>query len=310
VRHLAYRSQRTIATPAVVRGIGAIAGQPITLRFCPAPADAGVCFVRVDQPGQPVIPATASTVSDTRRRTTLGRGPGSVTLVEHVLSALAGLRIDNCRIELDGSEPPGLDGSAAAFVNALHEARIVAQPVRRSIVTVVSPMAVARDGATITVFPATEPGLRVSYLLDYGLNSPIPRQSVTLDVSPESYTRELASCRTFLLESEAELLRRNGIGLHLTSADLLVFGSGGVIGNPLHCADEPARHKILDLIGDLSLSGCELAGHVVAYRSGHCTNVELASRLAANFRTMVGNDESDRPATLPFRRPAITRRAA
>src|SRR5439155_10425102 len=135
----------------------------------PAPADAGVSFVRVDLPGRPAIPAAVAAVSGTQRRTTLGPSPHGITLVEHLLAALAGLRIDNCTVELDGPEPPGLDGSAAGFVAVLKSAGDVVQSARRAVWSPTEPVIVSAGGATIGLHPATEPGLRASYTLNYGL---------------------------------------------------------------------------------------------------------------------------------------------
>jgi UDP-3-O-acyl N-acetylglucosamine deacetylase len=280
MRLLGYRYQRTLARAADVAGPGFLTGTPIRARFVPAPADAGVVFVRTDRPGRPTVPARAEHVTDTRRRTTLGPATAGVTLVEHVLAALSGLRVDNCVVELDGPEPPGLDGSAKGFVEALVEAGIELQPKRRAVLTPTAPVVAAKAGATVAIHPGDTPALTVSYVLDYGRSGPIPRQAVSVDLMPESFTREVAGCRTFLLEEEAVVLRAQGIGPHLTAADVLVFGRFGVIGNRLRFADEPARHKVLDLVGDLALAGADLAGHVVAYRSGHALNVELAKLLA------------------------------
>ena len=142
-------------------------------------------------------------------------------------------------------------------------------------IATVAPALAATTGAV-----GVKTALTVSYVLDYGRGGPIPRQAVSVDLTPESFTRELAGCRTFLLEEEAVVLRAQGIGPHLTAADVLVFGRFGVTGNRLRFADEPARHKVLDLVGDLALTGADLAGHIVAYRSGHALNVELAKLLA------------------------------
>jgi UDP-3-O-acyl N-acetylglucosamine deacetylase len=264
-----------------VRGVGFITSTPVRARFLPAPADAGIVFVRVDLTGRPTVPAVAAAVTGTARRTTLGPPPHGITLVEHLLAALAGLRVDNCTVELDGPEPPGLDGSAAGFVQAIQSAGITLQTARRPLYTVTDPVIVSAGGATIGLHPADGPGLRASYLLDYGVFGPIPRQAHTLDVRPENFVPEVASCRTFLTEDEARALRAQGVGAHLTAADVVVFGPRGPIDNTLRFADEPARHKVLDLLGDLSLCGFDLAGHLVAYRSGHALNVELARRLAA-----------------------------
>jgi UDP-3-O-acyl N-acetylglucosamine deacetylase len=300
VRRIADRYQRTLARPTDVPGVGFVTGARVRLRFRPAPAHTGVLFVRTDLPGPPAaVPARAAAVTDTRRRTTLGPAAAGVTLVEHVLAALAGLRVDNCVVELDGPEPPGLDGSAWGYVEAIHAAGIVAQNTPRPVLGVDEPVVVAGNGATIALHPADGPGLRVSYVLDYGPVGPIPRQAFTLDVTPEGFLNEVAGSRTFLLEAEAAALRAQGVGRHLTPRDLLVFGPRGPIDNTLRYADEPARHKVLDILGDLALCGFDLAGHVVAYRSGHALTVELAKVLA---RQAAGADTDVRPR--------VSRRAA
>jgi UDP-3-O-acyl-N-acetylglucosamine deacetylase len=205
-----------------------------------------------------------------------------VTLVEHVLASLAGLRIDNCLVELDAVEPPGLDGSAAGFVEALIEAGIKDQPARRSIWCVSEPITVHGGSATLTIYPPVDhqcSDLSMSYFLDYGPQSPIVRQLFTQMISPGIFLRDIAPCRTFLLQAEAEQFRSQGMGSRITAADLLVFGPHGPIENTLRFANEPARHKVLDMVGDLSLLGTDLCGHVVACRSGHPLNVELARAL-------------------------------
>lgn len=280
MRVIGSRNQRTLAAPVEIPGVGLITGTPVRVRLRPAPADTGVVFRRTDLPGTPSVPARASHVTDTRRRTTIGPAESGVTLAEHLLSALAGLRVDNCVVELDGPEPPGLDGSAGGFVAAITAAGTVLQPAPRPVWAPDRPVTASAGGATITLHPADGPGLQVSYILDYGPECPIPRQTYTLDVRPENVVREVANCRTFLTEPEARALWAQGVGTHLTGADVLVFGPRGPIDNRLRFADEPARHKVLDLLGDLALCGFDLAGHVVAYRSGHALNVELARRLA------------------------------
>jgi UDP-3-O-[3-hydroxymyristoyl] N-acetylglucosamine deacetylase len=280
VRVIAYRYQRTLVKSAIVAGAGFVTGKPATARFHPAPPGTGRVFRRVDLPGAPTVAAAVESVTGTQRRTTLGPPESGVTLVEHVLAALAGLRIDNCVVELDAPEPPGLDGSSHGFVKALLAAGVTNQPARHPIYATTEPIIVRAPGATLAIHPTTTPELRASYRLDYGFAAPIPPQTHTLAVSPASFAQDLACCRTFLTEVEAAALRAQGIGKHLTPADLLVFGHRGPLENRTRFADEPARHKILDLIGDLALCGFDLAGHVVAYRSGHALNVELARTLA------------------------------
>jgi UDP-3-O-acyl N-acetylglucosamine deacetylase len=287
VRRQSYRYQRTIARPATVRGTGFLTGADVRLRFVPAPPCSGVVFVRTDLHPRAHIAAHITNVTGTKRRTTLGGPPAEVGLVEHVLAALAGLRIDNCVVELDAPEPPGLDGSARGFVDALLNAGLKRQPARRPIWCVEESVALEVNGATLALHPTCEEELTLSYFLDYGLKAPLGRQVHTQTLTPASFANELAACRTFILESEAVELRRQGLGARTTAADLLVFGRRGPIDNTLRFANEPARHKVLDLVGDLSLLGVDLCGHVVAYRSGHPLNVELArvlyERMAAFF---------------------------
>jgi UDP-3-O-[3-hydroxymyristoyl] N-acetylglucosamine deacetylase len=276
VTHPRYRYQRTLARPAEVCGIGFVTGAMVRLRFMPASPHCGIVFVRTDQGQHASIPAAVERVTGTSRRTTLGKPPLTVQLVEHVMAALGGMRVDNCRVELNAPEPPGMDGSARAFVEAIQDAGIKLQTAEREIKSVESPVILNAKGATLALHPTQRDELRISYLLDYGTGSPIIRQSHSVVVTPESFAHELASCRTFLLESEAHELRRNGIGSNTSVKDLVVFGPTGPIENTLRFANEPARHKILDIIGDLALLGHDLRGHIVAYRSGHPLNIELA----------------------------------
>jgi UDP-3-O-acyl-N-acetylglucosamine deacetylase len=244
--------------------------------------------VRADLPEAPRISAHVNQVTGTQRRTTLGHQPTQVSLVEHVLAALAGLRIDNCLVELDAGEPPGLDGSALGFVQALLTSGVQNQSATREVWFTEEPITLRSGGATLTLHPpaaSAEGRLDLTYFLDYGPLAPIIRQVHTQTLMPAPFIENLAGCRTFLLACEAEELRRQGLGTCTTTSDLLVFGPRGPMDNRLRFGNEPARHKILDMIGDLSLLGVDLNGHVVAYRSGHPLNVEmvrvLEQRLAA-----------------------------
>lgn len=281
-----HRYQQTIARTVEIEGIGFLTGADVRLRFVPAPAETGVVFVRTDLGRDAFIPARVDMVTGTERRTTLGNAPLTVGLVEHVLAALSGLQIDNCYVEVNAPEPPGLDGSAQGFVNVLKTAGIELQKAPRALMSVNSTVVIQHERATLALHPSEERGLRVSYMLDYGVFSPIVRQIHTEPISPQHFTNNLASCRTFLLEEEAHELRRRGLGKRTDVKDLLVFGSHGPIDNKLRFANEPARHKILDIVGDLSLLGYDLHGHVVAYRSGHPLNVELARSLSRQIVKM------------------------
>jgi UDP-3-O-acyl N-acetylglucosamine deacetylase len=278
-----YRYQKTIARPVEVQGIGFVTGAMVRLRFVPGAPSTGIVFIRTDLGSQACIPATLEQVTDTHRRTTLGQPPLCVSLVEHVLAALAGLRIDNCLVEVNAPEPPGLDGSTVGFVQALHEAGAALQTVRRVVWAVDEAILVRHNGATLAIHPEKNDQLRITYVLDYGLHSPIVRQSYSAVITPESFANELAPCRTFLLEEEAHELRRQGMGVNTKVTDLVVFGPRGPIDNRLRFGNEPARHKVLDLVGDLALLGQDLRGHVVAYRSGHALNIELVRELTARL---------------------------
>jgi UDP-3-O-[3-hydroxymyristoyl] N-acetylglucosamine deacetylase len=279
VKCIAHRYQRTIARPADIEGVGFLTGATVHLRFLPAPEDTGILFRRTDLKPAATIAAHVDQVVGTKRRTILGRGKAQIGLVEHVLAALAGLRIDNCRIELDASEPPGLDGSALGFVKVLQDAGIVRQSEPHEVFAVDEPIVVEHEGATLALYPSDSDELTVSYTLKYDDGAPISRQSRTATITPEHFAAEIANARTYIFESEAAELRRQGIGARTKVTDLLVFGPDGPIDNPLRHADEPVRHKILDVVGDLALFGRDVRGHVVAYRSGHALNVELVRAL-------------------------------
>ncbi len=278
---LCHRPQRTISRPVEVSGIGYITGADITLRFQPADPNNGVVFVRTDLDSPMYIPARVDLVTDTNRRTTLGSPPDCLTLVEHVLAALAGLRIDNCLVEINGQEPPGMDGSAQAFVAALEEAGLELQQAHRPVYAPEEEIRVVDGRTTLSLFPPTNEELRISYFVDYGLDSPISPQRHSEDITPENFTNEISKARTFLLETEAKALQEQGIGSRTTASDLLVFSDRGPIENQLRFGNEPARHKMLDILGDLALTGVDIRGHIIGYRSGHPLNVELAKKILA-----------------------------
>jgi UDP-3-O-[3-hydroxymyristoyl] N-acetylglucosamine deacetylase/3-hydroxyacyl-[acyl-carrier-protein] dehydratase len=276
----ANRRQRTIADAAEVRGVGFFHGADVAIRFLPAGPDAGIVFHRTDLPGRPAVPARLDSVVPSQRRTTIRRGAASVEMIEHVMAALAGLQIDNAIVEIDAGECPGCDGSSRAFVEALDRVGTVEQDRPRATLVVEEPISIREGDAVLAVHPAGPAGgLMLSYHLDYGREAPIAAQSFCLGLSAESFRAELAPSRTFLVEAEAQALRAAGIGARTTEADLLVFGRDGVIGNVLRYPDECARHKVLDMVGDLALLGLDLQAFVVAYRSGHQTNAAMARRL-------------------------------
>jgi UDP-3-O-acyl N-acetylglucosamine deacetylase len=274
------RSQRTITRTTSVSGIGFLTAADITLRFLPAPPGHGIAFQRIDRLYAPPIPALVAYTVPRARRTAIARCGVAVEMIEHVMAALAGLQIDNCLIELNGPEPPGCDGSSLLFAERLLDAGIVEQGVLRECLELRHAVLVQGEGGQhVRGAPAADGQLHISYALDYGADSPIGRQHCSVVVSPETFLSQVAFARTFLLEHEAQALRAQGYGKRTTPRDLLIFGPAGVIDNSLRAADECARHKILDCIGDLALAGCDLAGYVEARRSGHQLNAEFVRRI-------------------------------
>lgn len=274
------RKQRTIRAPAVVEGVGYWSGRDARVEFHPAAPGAGIAFVRVDLGWDARIPARVQNRVEVPRRTTLAVGGARVEMVEHVMAALAGLQIDNCEVRVNEAEMPGMDGSAQAFVEALDAAGVVEQPAFRPQLAVREVTRLGDGDAWIEIRPAARGGLSACYHLDYG-ESVIGRQTFELLVTPDSFPNELADSRTFILKAEADWLLEQGLGAHISPRDLLIFGDDGPIDNQLRYPDECARHKVLDLVGDLALAGCDLAGRVVAHRTGHRLNAELVRVLLA-----------------------------
>lgn len=275
------RAQQTLGRAVEVSGVGFLTGADVTLRFLPADVDHGIVFERTDCRGSEPIPAAIEYAVPRERRTAISYHGTTVEMTEHVLAALAGLKIDNCRVQLDAPEPPGGDGSSQAFAEALLEAGIVTQDAVHPIFVVDETLHVAAaDGRSeMTAKPSARPALWISYQLDYGPRCPIRPQTLSIEITPETFLNGLAFARTFILESEIEPLRSQGYGSRTTFEDLLVFGEGGVIGNDLRAMDECVRHKILDCLGDFALIGSDIHGHFEAYRSGHSLNREVIRRL-------------------------------
>lgn len=275
--------QRTIAQPVSVRGFGYWSGEDIRVEFRPAPPNSGLTFVRSDVGSGARIPARTEFRVEIPRRTCLRRDQWQVDMVEHVLAALSGLQIDNCDIHVDRPEMPGCDGSALAFVEALDRAGVVNQGADAFVLEVAQSVRVQEGDAWIEARPSPLGKLSVEFQLDYPPGAAIPRQRAYVEMSRSSFRTEIAPCRTFLLASEAEQLVQQGLGQRVTARDLLVFGPDGPVENQLRFANECARHKILDVLGDLALTRARVVGEVVAYRSGHRLHVQLASQLAAQF---------------------------
>jgi len=276
--------QKTIAKSATLTGLGLFSGVPVSVTFRPAPPNHGVVFVRTDLDRAP-IPALVPYVLKRARRTTLRNGAASVDTTEHILSAIAGLGIDNVVIEINAPELPGFDGSAKVFVDALLDAGVSVSTEPKHLLVISEPIVVRHDDAVLAAVPSDEPGFHAIYDLDYSKVPAIGRQLHIYDSVKHDYVKEIAPSRTFCLEAEVEMLRSAGLGRHLTPMDVLVIGKDGPIGgNAYRFNNEPSRHKTLDLIGDLSLVGAAIQGKIIAYKSGHQLNQQMAKQLFKQFR--------------------------
>ncbi len=252
------------------------------MRLIPAPADSGITFLCGADPSAESanrLSADVSHVAQRTRRTTLVNGTASIETVEHVLSAVWGMGIDNLTIEVTGPETPSLDGSAKPFTDAILQAGIVEQEPEKATFIIDEPISVSDGDATLAALPGPNDCLDILYDLDYSAVKSIGRQVLAFRLGKDDYVSQIAPSRTFLLEAEARDFQARGIGAHLTSKEIVVMGDAGPIDNELRFEDEQVRHKVCDLIGDLALLGRRLCGRVVAYRSGHELNHELVRRL-------------------------------
>ncbi len=280
------RSQRTLRTPIDLHGIGLHTGREARLRINPAGINQGVIFVRTDLPDAPHIPATLDFMGLGARRTTLRNGAAEVNTVEHLFAAFYGLQVDNAEVLIDGPELPGLDGSAKNFVEAILRAGIVEQKAEKRGFVISRPFHVTDGSATIGAFPNEAPGLHLLYTLDL-TNVGMGAQFCDYALTPEVFARDIAPARTFVLKKEVEQLKAAGLGQGATTENTLVLDEGNkVIDNELRFPDEFARHKVLDLIGDLFLAGVELQGKVVALRSGHEGNRKLVAEIVKEMQAL------------------------
>ncbi len=269
------RKQRTIKAPCSISGRGYWTGRANTVSFLPAEENTGIRFV-IDHVE---VPATTEHSSGLALRTRLGTAPAQLDMVEHVMAALYGLQIDNCRIECTANEMPGLDGSSLAVALALNSAGIEEQNSPRATLVIHDEISVGDDSAWVKAQPVAHGGYEAEYQLQYPSDSPIPSASFSCLVTPRTFSRDLAPARTFVTRQEAEALQAAGMGKHVTYQDLIVFDHDGPIDNTLRFPDECARHKTLDLVGDLALCGVDLVGRLTAHKSGHQLNAQMAAKL-------------------------------
>lgn len=269
------RLQRTLRAPVEFSGVGLHSGQTVRARVLPAPQGTGIEFVRTDVPDAQPIPALVQYRVQADLRTRLKRGNAEVETVEHLLAACSGLGIDNLRIEMDGAEMPGMDGSARPFLELFQQVGTVEQRTEARTFRLDEPIYVREKNATLVALPSEQPGLTLQYIASFD-DPGVQGGSLQLDVTPESFAKDIASARTFCLASDVEKLKAAGFGKGATRENTVVLGDPQT---QMRMGGEPVRHKMLDLIGDLALLGADLHAHVIATRSGHATNAELVRRL-------------------------------
>lgn len=271
--------QKTIKQDITFKGKGIHTGEATEVTFRPLAPDMGVIFQRVDLAGQPMVRAdinSALSVKKYSRRTTIGCDGAEVQTIEHLMAVFSCLGVDNVLVEIKGNEVPGMDGSALPFVEAINKAGIVEQPVSRRIFKVTSPLFVQDDKSSIVVIPSSD--FKISYTLSYD-HPLVGDQHMDLKIDAETFEREIAPARTFCLLEEASQLMKDGMGRGANYENTLVVSKQGIVNNTLRFKNEFIRHKVLDLIGDLSLLGMPVKGHVIALKSGHTMNMRLVQKM-------------------------------
>ncbi len=269
-------NQRTLAAAATFKGKGLHSGEEATVTVLPAAVDSGLTLASggVEVRLSPGLSEGSRNCNAVR----LGENIEVMTL-EHLLSAVWGLGIDNAKIVVEGPEAPGLDGSALRYAEELNRAGIITQEAARKVYIPREPVSVGDQHAGVAAYPSADGKFRVTYVLDYK-ESPKARGAVTVEVTPELYVKEVAPARTFVMKEHAAAMQAAGLGKGANPQNTLVLDGDRIIDNEFRLADECVRHKVLDLVGDLSILNRRLGAHVVASRSGHALNIQLARALA------------------------------
>lgn len=270
------RNQHTIGKDVTYKGLGLHSGMPVTMTMHPAAPGAGIIFKRSDLPGGPEVPAQSRYITNTLRATTLEKGEAKVFTVEHVLSALYALQIDNCVIEMDSPEPPVGDGSAKTFCDMVQEAGIETQDEMIPILTLDTSAAVYEDNKFITALPYD--GLRITFT-SINPHPLLGTQMRDVVIDHDSYMKEIAPARTIGFTRELEAMRKMGLGKGGTLENAVVYSETECLSQ-LRFPDELVRHKILDILGDISLVG-PLHAHIIAVLGSHKLNAELSEKLQA-----------------------------
>jgi UDP-3-O-[3-hydroxymyristoyl] N-acetylglucosamine deacetylase / 3-hydroxyacyl-[acyl-carrier-protein] dehydratase len=284
--------QQTLRESASFEGIGLHSGNPVRMTLLPAPINTGICFRRIDLDGRPEIEALVDNVNETTRSTTLARGNVKVQTVEHVLAALMGCGIDNAWVELDANEPPIGDGSSRPYVRMIEEAGILPQAEQREYYQPSAPIEINLADSMMAVFPHDRLKITCTSVDKQGYFT----QFHSLELTPETWERDLAHARTFCFYEEIEYLIRNGLIRGGSLANAIVIRDDAVLTTePLRYTDEFVRHKILDILGDLSLVGRPLHAHVIAIKPNHTLNCEVARQLVSQMRKPLMTAQSFAP---------------
>jgi len=297
--------QQTLNRPSSFSGTGLHSGNRVTMTLLPAPANNGIRFRRVDLEGKPEIEARVENVVENNRSTTLAKGNTRVHTVEHVLATFAGFGIDNAIIELDANEPPIADGSAREYCKLIQSAGIVPLDDRREPYCVTAPIELEMGETTMTLFPDDVFKISCTSADKQGRFT----QFYSIELSPKTWEKELAAARTFCFYEEIEFLIKNGLIRGGSLENAVVIRDDAILTTePLRYPEEFVRHKILDIIGDLSLLGRPLHGHLIAVKPSHAANCELVRRISAQMHKSqtFGPPPAERPAApAPQKRPGI-----
>ena len=270
------RFQRTVKNTIACEGIGLHSGKPAEMQIKPAPINAGIVFVRTDL-GDIQIPAIAANIAETSYATTLSQDGASVRTVEHLLAALSGLNIDNAIVEINAEEVPVMDGSACPFIRLIADAGIRSQGKIQPMLKIIKPVFVRDGNRQIALWPSDS--LSISYFIDF--KHPMLReQSMQYAATEENFLREVADARTFGFLSDVQKLQAGGLAKGASLDNAVALTDDAILNKEgLRHPDEFVRHKILDLIGDISLAGMPIIAHVVAHKSGHALNARMVAKL-------------------------------
>lgn len=272
--------QQTLARPVQCTGIGVHSGRQVNLKILPAATNHGIKFLRTDLPGKPIVSAHFNSVVDTSLATVIGADGVIVSTIEHLMASFSGLCIDNALVELDSYEIPIMDGSAAPFTRLLQSAGLQRQEALRCYFIIRQPISLREGAKSVTVFPAAH--YRISYSIDFD-HPLIRQQDFSVVVTRETFDREISPARTFGFYYEIEYLKRYGLAQGGSLENAIVIDQDKILNTGgLRFTDEFVRHKLLDCIGDFSLLGMPILGHIVLKRSGHAFNHAFLEKFFAS----------------------------